>query len=566
MNIAEQYIKDVLNKQIVVGEAITLQCQRHTKHLQQQESKDFPYYFDCKAAEHILKFASKCFFGTDSLKGKPFKLEGWQAALLWQLYGWKTKKTDSRKYDLVFTEVARKNGKTELLALIGNYAFTSEAFTGVEKDPQVYWVATKKEQAKIGWDKSKEQLKFLRKASPKVRNYSKVLTYSIKTSEGLGGIFYLGKDSDKQDGFNPYVGLIDEYHAHKTDDAVNVIESGQGARESPFIFIITTAGDNINGPCKRLEDNCLHILKGTIINENILPWIHRLDDGDDWEDPKNWIKANPNLGVSVKLENLERRVEKARTLGAEKEFDVKTKNFNIWVTGRISFIPDEVYKKCMGVIDYEALKGKIAYGGLDLASTRDTTCLALHFPIQEGLKKPTTIWKAWVPEDNIRQRVREDKVPYLDWAKEGWLSTTPGNVTDYNWIQEYITKCFELYNIQSIAYDRFNSSQLVIELTNNLGFPMAPFGQGFISMNAPTKEYQRLMLINGVNVGQDPIARWHNSNISLRKDPAGNIKIDKEKSIEKVDLQVAHVMAIGEKMDKHSNQGSIYDGRELIII
>ena len=219
----------------------------------------------------------------------------------------------------------------------------------------------------------------------------------------------------------------------------------------------------------------------------------------------------------------------------------------------------------MGEIDIDLLKGKKCYGGLDLASINDTNALALFFPEQEGIDKPIAIWWYWMPEDNVRDRVSIDGIPYLDWINDGWLTVTPGNVTDYNILKQEIIEIAEQFDLVSVGYDRWNSSQLVIDLLEE-GLPFVKFGQGFGSMNAPTKEYQRLMLTESINVGQNPVSRWHNSNINIDMNPAGDIKITKAKSSEKVDGMVALMMAIGEKMDKHNNQGSVYDDRDIIIL
>ena len=328
MNLAEKYIDDVLNGRIVTGKDIYLQCERHVNDLKQQKKKSFSYYFDEEAAEQVIKFAAVSFFGKGRLSGKHFELSGWQAALLWQVYGWKRKDTHTRKYKQVYVKVARKNGKTEFLGLIGNYGFTNEAFKGPEKDPEIYWAATKKDQAKYGWLIQKSQLKHLCGHSPKVGNYCKILTHNIDTVKGTGFVRYLGKDSKTEDGLSPYYGLVDEYHEHPSNDMVNVLVSGMGARISPLLWIITTAGFNPQSPCAQFEKRCKDILRGSIDNDTILPWIFDLDPDDDWHDEDNWQKANPNLGVSVNMEFLRDQYRDAVTMGADKEANFLTKNLN----------------------------------------------------------------------------------------------------------------------------------------------------------------------------------------------------------------------------------------------
>lgn len=565
MTLAEKYIDDVLKDNIVVGEAIRLQCKRHVAQLEQQKNDSFPFFFDFDSARKVLRFAGISMFGKGRLSGQPFKLEGWQAALLWQAYGWKRKDSGTRKHKQIYVKVARKNGKTEFLSLIGNYGFTLEGFTAKERDPEIYWAATKKDQAKYGWTIQKSQLGHLIKKSNKVANYAKILTHNIDTKKGTGFVRYLGKDSNTEDGLSPYYGLIDEYHEHSSDEMVNVVISGMGARLSPMLWIITTAGFNPQSSCAQFEKRCYDILRGTIENENILPWVFDLDPDDDWNDKSVWPKANPNLGVSVSMEFLESQYQDAVTMGADKEANFLTKNLNKWVNAKVTFIRDAVYVANTGAVDYEKLKGKTAYGGLDLASTDDTTSYCLYFPVQDGLEKPVAIWQYFIPGDNVRDRVRRDAVPYLDWIREGWITTTPGNVTDYNYIKKHILESFEKYNISSVGFDRWNASQLVIDLIDE-GLPFEKFGQGFGSMNAPTKEYQRLQLTGEILLEDNPVSRWQNSNISIKMDPAANIKIDKQKSSERVDGMVSLVMAIGEKMDKHNDSGSVYDERDVIII
>lgn len=567
MNIAEKYIQDAAEGKIVVGTDIANQCRRHLQNLSISKSSSFPFYFDGEQATRVLKFAGLSFFGKGKLRGQPFKLEGWQAALLWQAYGWHRKDSGTKKYSEVFCKVPRKNGKTELLGLVGNYGFCREGFKSVEKDVDIYWGATKKDQAKIGWGIQKSQLKLLRQAYPKIRNYSRILTHDILTTQGAGGVYYLGKDSDRDDGFNPFYALIDEYHAHKTNDIIKVMESGMGARVSPMTWIITTAGNLLFGPCHEYEMRAKQVASGAIENENILPWIFDLDEGDDWENPDNWAKVNPNLGVSLSLEFLKKQYKKAITMGADFESNFKTKNLNIYVSSTSTFIRDAIYREQQEKIDLDALRGKIAYGGLDLASDADTTCYCLYFPEQEGLKKAVVLFHYFIPEDNVAERVKTDNVPYLQWIKDGWITTTPGNVTDYDYIKRHIVKQHELYTIKSNAYDRWNSSQLVIDLTNE-GLEFEGYAQTATRMNAPVREYRRLITNGLINMGLNPVARWQNSNAAIYSDGNDNIKFDKKRSSERIDGMVAMAMAIGQRMEKHGTAQSIYDTREdgLIIL
>lgn len=563
MNLAKQYISDVISGNIVVGEFIRLASERHLSDLAKQDDEDFPYYFDEESAEKPIKYFGILKHAKGRWGGEKFQLLPWQAFPMWCVYGWKRKDNNLRRYRKVYIKVARKNGKTELMSGIGNYGFTADR----EKDPEIYWVATKKDQAKIGWTRQKTQIELLRSDSTRIRDYCDTLTYSIFTKKGDGFVSYLGKDSKTEDGRSPYYGLIDEYHEHPTDDMINVIESGMGSRLEPLTWIITTAGFNPNSPCARFEKTCKQILRGQIDDDQIFSLIYDLDETDDWEDQSVWIKANPSLGQSLTLDYLISEYQLAKTQGGSKEVNFKTKNLNIWTAAASTWIQDDVWMKHSKPFDISLLYGRKCYGGLDLASTRDLCSLALFFPAEKEGEQHRALWWYWTPEENAQERQKNDSIPYLEWAKEGLIELTPGNVTDYNYIQNTIINLHENFNVQRIGYDRYNSSQLVINLQDE-GFKMNPFGQGFRSMSEPTKELERQIRSGALNHGGNPVTRWQCGNVTIEMDASENVKITKSKSSEKVDGMVALVMAIGEWMDAAAkgNGRSVYDERGVLMV
>ncbi len=566
MNLAEQYIQDVLGNKVVVGEYIRLAVKRHINDLDRQDNEDFPYYFDEIEAGKPLRFFAKMLkHAKGRWAGEGFDLLGWQAFLLWAVYGWKRKEDDLRRFRKVYIKVARKNGKTELMAGIGNYGFIADN----EKDAEIYWVATKKDQAKIGWQRQKTQVQSMRSQSKAIAERIATLTHRIFTKKGNGFVAYLGKDSDTEDGLSPYYGLVDEYHAHKDDSMINVIESGMGSRLQPMTWIITTAGFNPQSPCAQFEKTCKQILHNQIKDDKIFALIFDLDEGDDWEDQKNWVKANPSLGVSINLKYLIDEYELAKTQGNTKEVNFRTKNMNIWTSAASTWIQDDVWMATGSTFDISELYGRKCYGGLDLASVRDFCSLALYFPaIKEG-EQNRAIWYFWIPQETAEERDRNDAIPYLQWAKDGHIILTPGNITDYNYIQSKVVELHEKFNIERIGFDRYNSSQLVVNLMNE-GLRMNPFGQGFLSMSEPTKEFEKQICAGKLNHGQNPVARWQCSNIVIKMDesPAENIKIVKGLPNAKVDGMVALVMAIGEYMDAHAKGDgkSIYETRGIYAI
>jgi phage terminase large subunit-like protein len=277
------------------------------------------------------------------------------------------------------------------------------------------------------------------------------------------------------------------------------------------------------------------VLSGNIKDDALFSVIYTLDEGDDWTDPAVWAKANPNWGISVNPRQLEQGLTEAKEF-VHKEVEFKTKLLNVWTDTAMTWISDSDWKACDGLDD---LEGALCYGGLDLASTGDFCAFSLYFPEFHAIRS----WY-WLPVDTAYKRKDAAGQSIRQWAADGHIELTDGNVTDYSFIKARVIQLAQQYDIKDIAFDRFNSSQLVIELQNE-GLQMFPFGQGFVSMSAPTKELERLTKDKQLRHAGNPVTRWMMGNIMLRTDPAGNIKIDKAKSGDKVDGPVSIVMALG---------------------
>jgi phage terminase large subunit-like protein len=286
-------------------------------------------------------------------------------------------------------------------------------------------------------------------------------------------------------------------------------------------------------------------LKGIKKDETHFALIYALDKGDDWEDEKVWIKANPNLDVSVKKSFLKERYKKAKNEGGSKEVDFKTKNLNIWTDTKEVWVPDDIFMSAAEKFDISELNGRQCFGGIDLASTRDISAFILLFPDVAG--KHIVLCYYFIPELSAQERIKKDGVNYGTWIKDGYIIETEGNVTDYGYIRQIINELNKQYEIRRIAYDRWNSSQLIIDLTGD-GFDCMPYGQGFASMSGACKELEKLIHAKQINHLGNPVLRWMNNNVIMKTDPAGNIKIDKSNSNEKVDGMVALVMALGNYM------------------
>lgn len=528
--IVNKYINEMLSGNIVSGKYARLRVERHVRDMENQYNNGM--YFDDKAALRVLRFFEFLrHFKGRNFAGEKFELSPWQVFDIWCIYGWMAE-GGRRRFRYAYTDVGRKNGKTTFAAAQALYLMMMDNEPGAE----VYTVATKREQARICLDDARN----IAKKSAELQKHCEVWSHSV-TCEMLGSsIKSLSSDHNTLDGLNPHGVIVDEFHAHKDDMVFSVMKSAMGSRTNPLMLILTTAGFNRNVPCYGYRDVAMKVLEGTLQQDDMYVSIHTMDQDDDYNDQANWIKSNPNLDVSVNLSFLQGEYIEAKN-NPDRLYNFLTKNLNQWTDSYQVWIEKDIWDQCNQGND--DLVGAECYGGLDLASVRDTNSLALRFQKPDG--KCTYRLFFWMPEMNVEERVKNKGVNYDRWIREGWMRITPGNVTDYNYIRADIQKLRESYRIKSIAYDRWNSSQLVVDLMND-GVEMNPYGQGYASMSTPTKEFEKEVLKKQMNHEGNPILTWHISNVALQRDPAGNVKIDKSKSSEKVDGAVSCVMSLGE--------------------
>jgi phage terminase large subunit-like protein len=397
----------------------------------------------------------------------------------------------------------------------------------------------------------------------------------ILETKGLGFCMPLGKDSKTEDGFSPSLVLVDEYHAHPSDDMLHVMESGTVKRESPLVCIITTAGKNPYSPCAEFEKKCKSAMDGDFLNPQLLPVIYDLDDGDDWRDPSCWIKANPSLGVTITLDALKSEFEKAITEGPQKESDFKTKNLNVWVHSDKPWIPLEVIRRCRGEVDEAALSDRVCFGGLDLSRSRDITAFVLFFPASEQKPGNYAVFRFFCPKENAEARSRKDGVPYLEWAEKGRLILTPGDVIDTDYIANYIRLMRSKFTkMHSIAFDRWRALPMVRDLNVEFGAVyhtqtkefMEGYSQTTAHFNAPLCELERLIYTNDFIYDGSEVFEWMMRNVRLYLDTNGNAKVDKAKSTDKVDGVVALLMAMGQWMTYREHMKDVFSPDSDIIL
>jgi len=557
------YIDGVLDGSIVVGEYVRLACERQVRDIERAKKNDpeFPFYFDQDAAQHAIDFFQFCHHYKGEWAGKVIELEPWQQFSLWVPFGWKRKGDDTRRFRKVYEEVARKNAKSTKLAGVGNYLLAADGEPGAE----VYSAATTRDQAKIIFDAAGQMVK----RSPHLNRLIQSYRHNLCIVETASKFEPLSADYNTLDGLNVHAALVDEVHAHKNRRVVDVLESGMGSRRQPFLYMITTAGINAQDSIAlEFREYGIKILKRIIEDETFFPLIYTLDENDEWTDERVWPKANPNLNVSVKLDEMRELCRKAIEVpSAQHEF--KTKRLNLWLNAHELWLPVERWDECAADFTERDLLGRECFGGLDLSSTVDISAFVLLFPrreVQGG--EEVEVFDAlpyfWVPEENAELRARRDRVTYPLWIEQGFIEATEGNAVDYDTIRLRINELNTRFNVREIAVDRWNSSQLVAQLQND-GLTMVMFGQGMQSMSAPMKLFEALVMSRRIRHNRNPVLRWMMTNVSAKRDGAGNIKPDKEKSTEKIDGVVAAIMALA-RASVAAPETSVYETRGLMAV
>ena len=450
-----------------------------------------------------------------------------------------------------------KTHNSELAAAIALYLLYADN----EPSAEVYGAACDRNQASIVFDVARQMVEM----SPALMRRSKIRSAGKRIINYRNAGFYqvLSAETGTKHGLNVSGLVFDEIHAQPNRKLYDVLTNGSGdAREQPLFFIITTAGNDKNSICYELHTKALDLMAGRKKDATFYPVVYGLEHEEDWTDEANWYKANPSLGHTIQIDRVREAYRNAVENPAEENV-FKQLRLNIWTSASIRWIPEQVYDKGSLPIDLDSLRGRMCYGGLDLSSTSDITALVLAFPPRSDDEKYILLPFFWLPEDTLELRCRRDHVLYDVWQKQGFIQTTEGNVIHYGFIEKFIERLGETYHIREIAYDRWNATQMVQNL-EDMGFTMVPFGQGFKDMSPPSKELFKLLMEGNIIHGGNPVLKWMASNVVMRQDPAGNIKPDKEKSVEKIDGIVASIMALDRCIRNGTGSGSVYDERGVI--
>ena len=492
------------------------------------------YYFDYELALKCIKFVSLLKHTAGELGGVNFQLLPFQVRFIACCMAVLNRETKRRRFKTAILHIPRKNGKSELLGAIIILMY----FMDKEKAKEIYTVASETEQAKIVFKVAQSMIKQTGFFEKLVNIYK-----STRTIESKGDfsdvVKVLTSNADTKDGLRASTLIADECHSYKDDSLFKVVEESMISRSEPITFMIYTAGYNLDGFYYQRLDYARKVQQGIIKDDTLFSMLFEADQ-NNWQDEQEWIKCNPALGYGVKLENLRDMFVKAQHSGTE-EVSFKTKHLNIWTNSVDTFIQDSVWLQNMGDLpDDEYLKKLPCYGGLDLSSVSDLTAFVLIFIDKTKIYVKS---KSYLPKENLRQKARNDEVPYETWVKQGHLSLTEGNTVDYDFIQRDIEEAYAKFKVKAIGFDRWNSSSLVTRLLEKR-VNMVGYGQGYASMSPACKMLEKFALDRRF-ISNDAILRWCISNVALATDPAGNIKFDKSKIKQKIDTAVAFAIALG---------------------
>lgn len=551
---ANHYIEDVLTERQVACKWVRLAIERHLRDLSIGVERGL--YFDEQTARQAVAFFSLLKHSKGEWAGRPLHLEPWQQFVIASLFGWR-QEDGTRRFRTSYLECGRKNGKSTMAAGIGLYLMLADGEPGAE----IYSVATKRDQARI----SHSEATRMAKSSPAIRREVGIFRDNIHIVDTASKFEPLGADADTLDGLNVHGALVDEVHAHKTRAVWDAIETATGSRRQPLMFAITTAGYDRESLCFQQHEYTEKILDGVIEDDSWFGVIYTLDEGedDDWENEALWVKANPNLEVSKKLDDMRRKAARAREMPSALNAFLRLE-LDMWTQVETKWINLEHWRACGQAVDADGLRGRTCYAGLDLSSNIDISAFLLVFPPQADGDDYQVLARFWIPEEAMIERSRRDRVPYDVWVRQGFITATPGNVIDYAWILHQIDQDAQAYDINELAFDRWGATKIQTELMERGGEDwLIQFGQGYVSMNPPMRELERLTLEHKLAHGNNPVLTWMANNLVVRTDPAGNIKPDKAKSIEKIDGMVALVMALDRTLRHEPPKRSVYEERGL---
>jgi phage terminase large subunit-like protein len=523
---------------------------RFFRDLEQAEAKGMR--FDEAAAHRAIGFIELLRHSKGEWRGKLLRLGGWQQFIVANLFGWRWLASGLRRFKRAYVEVPRKNGKSTLAAAIAIFMLVADG----EGAPEVYTAATSRDQAKLVFEECRRMVRASPYLSRRVAVYKDELTIDNLDAR----LMALHSKSENLDGLNTHCGIVDEYHEHRNAEVCDKIRTSTGARRQALIFVITTAGDNLECACYIERSEAIRVVERTAEDDAFFVFIACMDDDDDWTQRLTWQKANPNYGVSRYIHTLEEDFATAKNSPLE-EAKFKRYFLNKWTNEETRWLRLDDWRACAGEpMREEDLAGLECYGGMDLSSVKDMTAVVWYFPERRAL-----LCRFFMPRENLAERERRDRVPFRQWVKAGYIIQTEGNVTDTEAIRDVIRADAERFKIREIAFDSWNTLTLVSQLMAD-GFTMVRAGQDFRSMNAPAKQLEKFVVSHQLWHGGHPVLQWMASNVCVAMDRRDNIAPVKRASFERIDGIVCGCMALGRAILQVGDGVSVYESRGVMSL
>lgn len=567
-----EYIDRVVTGDIPACEWVVKACQRH---LDDQANPDFKFEFDPEKAKKVCKFIELLPHVKGKWAGQRAKLEMWQKFIIAMVFGWIHKETGFRRFRTVHIEVPRKNGKSFLTSAVALYMLVADGEAGAE----VYSAATTRDQARIVFQSAQQMVR----KSPHLRaKYGiKVNAHNIHIESTASKFESLSAEGTTLDGLNIHFASNDELHAHKTRVVYDVLETATGSRTQSLLWNITTAGSNMAGICYELRIYLTKILNRAFFDETFFGIIYTIDHpkkgvdgepdkkGDDWTKPESWKKANPNYGVSVFADDIERLAMKAIQMSSAQN-NFLTKRLNEWVNADTAWMNMVSWHKCSDTtLKLEDFEGKPCFIALDLASKIDIASKVYLFPEEEGY---ALFGKHYLPEDVVNDKEDNSKVShYAGWAKDGLIELTPGNMIDQNYIKADVLQDAERFDLQELSYDPWQANKLAGELAEELGVNLGDDGCPLVEIRPtvqnfsdPMKMFEAMVLAGKIRHNGCPLMTWMVSNVVGHLDHKDNIYPNKEKPENKIDGVVATLMAMNRANHFLESGGSVYETRGVL--
>ncbi|HEV2294083.1 MAG TPA: terminase TerL endonuclease subunit [Tepidisphaeraceae bacterium] len=491
------------------------------------------YTFDPAAALRIVAFFEECLcFTVGRWAGTPFLLQPWQAAIVGNLWGWR-RPDGTRRYRKCLIYTARKSGKTELAAGIGNALL----FIDGEPAPEIVTAAGNADQAARIFNAASTMVQH----EPEMSGRSKVFRRAIECTANGGTMKVINAAAKTKHGGNLHAALIDELHVHPDAELVDVLETSMRARRQPLVVYTTTAGQNPESIAGEVYTYACGVRDGLILDDEFLPAVHECPKDGDIADPANWKRAQPNLGVTVAPEEYERELRKAREV-TRYMHTFKQLSLNMWVESATAWIGLDDWKRCGETFDLDSLKGKRATIGIDLSSTTDTTACVAAIEDDDKLRIVPFIF---LPKDNAEGRIKRqkrDRAPYLSWISQNHITATEGNTIDYDAVEAKVVELSNVLDVVEVQADPYNASGL-LERLQKAGLIVTTVRQGW-SLAEATKETERLILTRGLAHPDNPAFTWQVTGAAVTQDRHENCWLVKDKSTRRIDAAVAMVMAV----------------------